>query len=171
LTRSESALPLREVAKAFDSDQKPKLGIGLSDACANGQSKKLIEDKAKGEKRQAPPPKSARSNFIDLVAALQGSLAQKEAGETRRCLTSIKSPNKVIVIEKIGRRLRLGDIGGGPGLVIGEVRRIPSRLDGCYEMVNATNPAAAFNFMGCGNFERTRKFEAAKKNDPNIMPD
>src|SRR6202046_4644138 len=38
--------------------------------------KKLIEDKAKGQKRQAPPPKPARSsNVIDLVAALQESLA------------------------------------------------------------------------------------------------
>ena len=40
--------------------------------------KKLIEDKAKGEKRQAPTPKPARSNVIDLVAALQESLAQKK---------------------------------------------------------------------------------------------
>src|ERR1700756_1360891 len=40
--------------------------------------KKLIEDKAKGQKRQAPPPKPARSNVIDLVAALQESLAQKK---------------------------------------------------------------------------------------------
>jgi len=39
---------------------------------------KLIEDKAKGQKRQAPPPKPARSNVIDLVAALQESLAQKK---------------------------------------------------------------------------------------------
>jgi DNA end-binding protein Ku len=39
--------------------------------------KKLIEDKAKGQKRQAPPPKP-RSNVIDLVAALQESLAQKK---------------------------------------------------------------------------------------------
>jgi DNA end-binding protein Ku len=44
--------------------------------------KKLIEDKAKGQKRQAPPPKSARSNVIDLVAALQESLAQKKP---RKC--------------------------------------------------------------------------------------
>jgi hypothetical protein len=36
--------------------------------------KKLIDDKAKGQKRQAPPPKPARSNVIDLVAALQESL-------------------------------------------------------------------------------------------------
>jgi hypothetical protein len=40
--------------------------------------KKLIEDKAKGQKRQAPPPKPARSTVIDLVAALQESLAQKK---------------------------------------------------------------------------------------------
>jgi DNA end-binding protein Ku len=40
--------------------------------------KKLIEDKAKGQKRQAPPPKPVRSNVIDLVAALQESLAQKK---------------------------------------------------------------------------------------------
>ena len=40
--------------------------------------KKLIEDKAKGQKRQAPPPKPARNNVIDLVAALQESLARKK---------------------------------------------------------------------------------------------
>jgi DNA end-binding protein Ku len=40
--------------------------------------KKLIEDKAKGEKRQAAQPKPVRSNVIDLVAALQESLAQKK---------------------------------------------------------------------------------------------
>src|SRR5271170_1516108 len=40
--------------------------------------KKLIEDKAKGQKRQPPPPKPVRSNVIDLVAALQESLAQKK---------------------------------------------------------------------------------------------
>jgi non-homologous end joining protein Ku len=37
-----------------------------------------VEDKAKGQKRQAPPPKPVRSNVIDLVAALQESLAQKK---------------------------------------------------------------------------------------------
>src|SRR5271170_7495469 len=42
--------------------------------------KKLIEDKAKGQKRQTPPPKPPRSsNVIDLVAALQESLAQKKS--------------------------------------------------------------------------------------------
>jgi non-homologous end joining protein Ku len=38
--------------------------------------KKLIDDKAKGQKRQAPPPKPVRSNVNDIVAALQESLAQ-----------------------------------------------------------------------------------------------
>ena len=51
----------------------------------------LIEDKAKGQKRQAPPPKPARSNVIDLVAALQESLAQKKSRKARRCLTPIRS--------------------------------------------------------------------------------
>jgi hypothetical protein len=53
--------------------------------------KKLIEDKAKGQKRQAPPTKPARSNVIDIVAALQESLAQKKSRKARRCLTPIRS--------------------------------------------------------------------------------
>jgi predicted dehydrogenase len=40
-----------------------------------------------------------------------------------------------MVIEAIGRRLRLAVIGGGPGSVIGEVHRIAARLDGYYEIV------------------------------------
>jgi predicted dehydrogenase len=43
-----------------------------------------------------------------------------------------------MVIEKIGRRLRLAVIGGGPGSVIGEVHRIAARLDGYYDIVAAT---------------------------------
>jgi predicted dehydrogenase len=43
-----------------------------------------------------------------------------------------------MVIEAIGRRLRLAVIGGGPGSVIGEVHRIAARLDGYYEIVAAT---------------------------------
>ena len=42
-----------------------------------------------------------------------------------------------MVIEAIGRRLRLAVIGGGPGSVIGEVHRIAARLDGYYEIVAA----------------------------------
>jgi DNA end-binding protein Ku len=40
--------------------------------------KKLIDAKAKGQKRHAPLPKPVRSNVIDIVAALQESLAQKK---------------------------------------------------------------------------------------------
>src|SRR6266436_2520539 len=44
----------------------------------------------------------------------------------------------MIVIETIGRRLRLAVIGGGPESVIGEVHRIAARLDGFYDIVAAT---------------------------------
>src|SRR5260370_20199065 len=43
-----------------------------------------------------------------------------------------------MVIEAIGRSLRLAVIGGGPGSVIGEVHRIAARLDGYYEIVAST---------------------------------
>src|SRR5260370_7133631 len=46
-----------------------------------------------------------------------------------------------IIIEAIGRRLRLAIIGGGPGSVIGEVHRIAARLDGYYDIV-ASAPSA-----------------------------
>jgi hypothetical protein len=36
----------------------------------------------KGQKRQAPPPKPVRSNVIDIVVALQESLAQKKPGDS-----------------------------------------------------------------------------------------
>src|SRR4030095_9395933 len=40
-----------------------------------------------------------------------------------------------MVIEAIGRRLRLAVIGGGPGSVIGEIHRLAARIDGYYEIV------------------------------------
>src|SRR5690349_4873393 len=52
-----------------------------------------------------------------------------------------------MVIEAIGRRLRLAVIGGGPGSVIGEVHRIAARLDGYYDIV-----ASALS----GDVERSR---------------
>ena len=39
-----------------------------------------------------------------------------------------------MIIEAIGRRLRLAVIGGRPGSVIGEVHRAGARLDGYYEL-------------------------------------
>lgn len=43
-----------------------------------------------------------------------------------------KLPNPVIAV--LGRRLRLGVVGGGPGSVIGEVHRIAARMDGRWEI-------------------------------------
>ena len=40
-----------------------------------------------------------------------------------------------MIVEAIGRQLRLGVIGGGPGSVIGEVHRAGARLDGYYDIV------------------------------------
>jgi DNA end-binding protein Ku len=46
--------------------------------------KKLIADKAKGQKRQtAAPPTPVRSNVIDIVAALQESLGQQKKPRKR----------------------------------------------------------------------------------------
>jgi len=42
-----------------------------------------------------------------------------------------------MVIEAIGRRLRLGVVGGGPGSVMGDVHRAGARLDGYYDIVAA----------------------------------
>ena len=42
---------------------------------------KLIEAKAKGQKRRVPPPKPAKSNVIDLVSALQESLGSVKKGK------------------------------------------------------------------------------------------
>ena len=38
-------------------------------------------------------------------------------------------------IERLGRRLRLGVVGGGPGSFIGEVHRTAARLDDHFEVV------------------------------------
>ncbi|WP_250511441.1 Gfo/Idh/MocA family oxidoreductase [Caballeronia sp. GACF4] len=40
-----------------------------------------------------------------------------------------------MTIDIIGRRIRLGLVGGGPGSIIGETHRIAARLDGQYEVV------------------------------------
>jgi hypothetical protein len=53
-----------------------------------------------------------------------------------------------MVIELIGRRLRLAVIGGGPGSEIGEVHRIAARLDGYYDILAA---ALSLTLSGLGN--------------------
>jgi len=53
--------------------------------------------------------------------------------------------------KKLGRKLRLGMVGGGPGAFIGEVHRIAARFDGKYELV-----AAALS----SNAEKSKTFAA-----------
>lgn len=43
--------------------------------------------------------------------------------------------SQAAVLRHIGRRLRLGVIGGGPGSLIGPVHRTAARLDDCFEIV------------------------------------
>jgi non-homologous end joining protein Ku len=43
----------------------------------------MVEAKAKGQKRAAPVAKPAKSNVIDLVAALQESLGTVKKGKKR----------------------------------------------------------------------------------------
>ena len=45
--------------------------------------KKLIEAKAKGQKREAAAPKAAKTNVIDLVSALQASLGKVKKGKKK----------------------------------------------------------------------------------------
>ncbi len=50
---------------------------------------------------------------------------------------------------KLGRRLRLGMVGGGPGAFIGEVHRIASRIDDRFELVAAalsSNPEKSLSY-------------------------
>jgi predicted dehydrogenase len=55
-----------------------------------------------------------------------------------------------MIIEAIGRRLRLAVIGGGPGSVIGEVHRIAARLDDYYDIVASALSAEAERSRNAG---------------------
>ena len=63
-----------------------------------------------------------------------------------------------MVIEALGRRLRLAVIGGGPGSVIDEVHRTAARLDGYYEIVASalsSNPERSRQAGRATAFRRT----------------
>jgi predicted dehydrogenase len=63
-----------------------------------------------------------------------GYLAKEpNAGRPNRIAMELNDVNKTI--EKFGRRLRLGVIGGGPGSFIGPVHRTAGRIDDNYEVV------------------------------------
>jgi DNA end-binding protein Ku len=87
----ELSLPTREKLSAGEVSLATKLIEGMTGNFDPSKYKdtyseevqKLIEAKAKGEKRQAAPPKPAKSNVIDLVAALQESLGTVKKGRKR----------------------------------------------------------------------------------------
>ena len=64
---------------------EPDKGAGKAFALGllHDEVQKLIEAKAKGQKREAPAPKAAKGNVIDLGAALQESLGSVKKGKKR----------------------------------------------------------------------------------------
>jgi DNA end-binding protein Ku len=87
----EISLPSKEKLSPSEVSLATKLIEGMAGKFDPGKYKdtytegvqKLIEAKAKGQKRQAPAPKVAKSNVIDLVAALQESLGSVKKGKKR----------------------------------------------------------------------------------------
>ena len=85
------------------------------------------------------------------------------------------------VIGKLGRRLRLGVVGGGPGSFIGEIHRVASRLDNRYEVVasvlssNPERSRAAGRDIGMpedraySRFEEMMDSEAGRKDGIEVL--
>ena len=90
-TMDELSLPSNEKLSPSEITLATKLIEGMADSFNPAKYKdtytdevqKLIEAKAKGQKREAPAPKAAKSNVIDLVAALQESLGSVKKGKKR----------------------------------------------------------------------------------------
>ena len=66
ISPSEVSLAIKLIEGMADSFDPTKYKDTYTD-----EVQKLIEAKAKGQKREAPAPKAANGNVIDLVAALQ----------------------------------------------------------------------------------------------------
>ena len=87
----ELSLPSQEKLSASEVSLATKLIEGMAgkfDPAAykdtyTEEVQKLVEAKAKGEKRRAPAPKAAKSNVIDLVSALQESLGSVKKTKKR----------------------------------------------------------------------------------------
>ena len=87
--------------------------------------KKLIDAKAKGQKRQAPPPQPARSNVIDRVAISHGdgSFALTTNVTNLEFATPVTSPP--LPVPRPGSRGRLSPR-SRPHLFLGKSNRAPS---------------------------------------------
>jgi len=87
----ELSLPSKEKTSPSEISLATKLIEGMADKfdpskyrdTYTQEVQKLIEAKAKGQKRRAPAPKPAKSNVIDLVVALQESLGTVKKGKKR----------------------------------------------------------------------------------------
>src|SRR6202047_3138510 len=78
ISPSEMALAMKLIEGMADSFDPAKYKDTYTD-----EVQKLIEAKAKGQMREAPAPKAAKGNVIDLVAALQESLGSVKKGKKR----------------------------------------------------------------------------------------
>ena len=78
ISPSEVSLAIKLIEGMADSFDPAKYKDTYTD-----EVQKLIEAKAKGQKREAPAPKAAKGNVIDLVAALQESLGSVKKGKKR----------------------------------------------------------------------------------------
>jgi DNA end-binding protein Ku len=74
ISPNEVSLAIKLIEGMADSFNPAKYKDTYTD-----EVQKLIEAKAKGQKREAPAPKASKSNAIDLVAALQERLLQVSA--------------------------------------------------------------------------------------------
>jgi predicted dehydrogenase len=75
-------------------------------------------------------------------------IEDKNAAASIPKVSDLKSLN--MIVEAIGRRLRLAVSGGGPGSVIGEVHRIAARLEGYYDIVATALSADAERSRNAG---------------------
>ena len=76
ISPSEVSLAIQLIEGMADSFDPAKYKDTYTD-----DVQKLIEARAKGQKREAPAPKAAKSNVIDLVSALQESLGNVKKGK------------------------------------------------------------------------------------------
>ena len=73
-------------------------------------------------------------------------------------------------IARLGRRLRLGVVGGGPGSFIGPVHRTAARLDDHYEVVAAVLSRNPERSRAGGARHRHRRRSAPMATMPSCSP-
>jgi hypothetical protein len=88
-------VPAEEIVKGHEVEENHYVILADAD-----EMQKLIEAKAKGQKREAPAPQVAKGNVIDLVAALQESLGSVKKAKTLCRIThslSVKGGSSILL--------------------------------------------------------------------------